>query len=177
MESWAECQPEPRREPRHARGSRTEFHRYTTMPRPSERWWVDREGFHRRATSWRPQPGSVFAIDAVIRDARTGRVGVFSHETALQVHGLSDVLPAQLHLSVPPGWRSRRLRVPSAVTLHHSELGPADTAWRGAVNTAAHPAGVRSGGRGTGPPRRCREAVRCAGAGRPTGFAGHPGAR
>ena len=48
--------------------------------------------------------------------------GVFSHQTALALHNLSDVLPAQLHLTLPLAWRSRRLRVPEGVVLHFGDL-------------------------------------------------------
>src|SRR4051812_43351420 len=34
--------------------------------------------------------------------------GVFSHQTALSLHGLSDALPGQLHLTLPAEWRRRR---------------------------------------------------------------------
>ena len=45
------------------------------------------------------------------------REGVFSHQTALALHDLSDVLPAQVHLTLPEGWRKRRLRVPDGVVV------------------------------------------------------------
>jgi hypothetical protein len=47
--------------------------------------------------------------------------GVFSYETALPLL-LSDVLPKRAHLSVPPSWRRRRLRVPRGLVLHDSGL-------------------------------------------------------
>lgn len=50
------------------------------------------------------------------------REGVFSHETALSLYRLSDVLPDTIHLTVPAAWRRRRLKVPGAVTLHYAEL-------------------------------------------------------
>lgn len=31
--------------------------------------------------------------------------GIISHDSALRVHGLSDLDPAQIHLTVPPGFR------------------------------------------------------------------------
>lgn len=37
----------------------------------------------------------------------SGGRGVVSHESALQVHGLSDVDPERLHLTVPPGFRAQ----------------------------------------------------------------------
>ncbi len=61
--------------------------------------------------------------------------GVISHQTALALHGLSDALPAQIHLTLPSAWRSRRFRVPAGVVLHHADVPPADRAWFGPVPT------------------------------------------
>lgn len=61
------------------------------------------------------------------------RAGVLSHQTALALHGLSDALPAHLHLTLPATWRKRRFRVPEGVVLHHDDIGLADRAWFGAV--------------------------------------------
>lgn len=63
----------------------------------------------------------------------SGQAGVFSHHTALSLLGLSDVLPAQVHITLPREWRSRRLRVPAGVVLHHADLPEADRTWFGAV--------------------------------------------
>jgi predicted transcriptional regulator of viral defense system len=48
--------------------------------------------------------------------------GVVSHETALAVHELGDVMPARVHLTVPPGFRSRS----HAVMLHAGLLDATD---------------------------------------------------
>jgi predicted transcriptional regulator of viral defense system len=61
------------------------------------------------------------------------REGVLSHQTALALHELSDVLPAQVHLTLPASWRRRRFRVPPGVVLHHAELPAEDRTWSGAV--------------------------------------------
>lgn len=61
------------------------------------------------------------------------QAGVFSHETALSLHGLSDVLPKRLHLSVPAEWRRRRLKVPRGVVLHPATVRAAERAWFGTV--------------------------------------------
>lgn len=63
----------------------------------------------------------------------SGRAGVFSHETALWLHGLSDLLPAQTHMTLPAGWTKRRLRVPAGVVLHHADVAPKERAWVGPV--------------------------------------------
>jgi predicted transcriptional regulator of viral defense system len=59
--------------------------------------------------------------------------GVFSHQTALALHGLSDALPAELHLTLPVSWQARRLRIPEGVVLHHAGVPTAERTWFGAV--------------------------------------------
>lgn len=59
--------------------------------------------------------------------------GVFSHQTALSLHGLSDALPGQLHLTLPAEWRRRRFRVPKGVVLHHADIPAEERAWFGPV--------------------------------------------
>jgi predicted transcriptional regulator of viral defense system len=61
------------------------------------------------------------------------RVGIFCNQSALGLHGLSDVMPATLHLALPESWRARRLRVTARVTNHNSENAPSERAWFGPV--------------------------------------------
>jgi predicted transcriptional regulator of viral defense system len=61
------------------------------------------------------------------------RKGVFSHQTALALHGLSDVLPNRIHLTLPAQWSERRLRVPAGVALHYASVPNRDRAWSGPV--------------------------------------------
>ncbi len=61
------------------------------------------------------------------------RAGVFSHETSLFLHGLSDVLPSRVHITLPVSWRARRLRVPRGVVLHHAGVAKDERAWVGPV--------------------------------------------
>jgi predicted transcriptional regulator of viral defense system len=63
------------------------------------------------------------------------RAGVVSHQTALSLHGLSDVLPAHVHLTLPRAWQSRRLRIPDGVVVHHADVPSNDRSWFGAVPT------------------------------------------
>jgi len=63
------------------------------------------------------------------------RAGVISHQSALALHGLSDALPAHVHLTLPSAWRTRRFRVPADIVLHHADVPPEDRAWFGAVPT------------------------------------------
>ncbi|MGH8324888.1 MAG: type IV toxin-antitoxin system AbiEi family antitoxin domain-containing protein, partial [Steroidobacteraceae bacterium] len=50
-------------------------------------------------------------------------------------YGLSDTLPAHVHLTLPREWRRRRFRVPAGVRLHHADVPPQDRSWFGAVPT------------------------------------------
>lgn len=49
--------------------------------------------------------------------------GTFSHETALALYELSDVLPRTTHFSIPPnsGFKPR-----PGMTIHHTKIDPAD---------------------------------------------------
>ncbi len=67
----------------------------------------------------------------------SGQGGVISHQTALTLHGLSDVLPAHVHLTLPSDWHCRRFRVPADVVLHHADVPPQDRVWFGAVPTTS----------------------------------------
>jgi len=48
---------------------------------------------------------------------------VASHETALSIHDISDVMPAKFHFTVPPGFRKK---VPPNVILHRAVLKPTE---------------------------------------------------
>ena len=61
------------------------------------------------------------------------RAGIFSHETALALHDLSDALPAKVHVTVPATWRRRRLKVPARVVLHYADITDGEQTWSGSV--------------------------------------------
>jgi predicted transcriptional regulator of viral defense system len=52
-----------------------------------------------------------------------GATGVISHQSALALHGLSDVSPSKVHITVPPTHRVRR-GIPRYLVIHHAPLGP-----------------------------------------------------
>lgn len=53
------------------------------------------------------------------RDQKGAPQAVVSHDTALTVHDLSDVMPERVHLTVPRGFRKR---VPAGCVLHFGSL-------------------------------------------------------
>jgi hypothetical protein len=59
------------------------------------------------------------------RNRREETEGVYSHQTALSLHELSDVNPAKLHMTVPPQFR-RNSEIPSILILHHGIVPPQD---------------------------------------------------
>lgn len=61
------------------------------------------------------------------------RLGVFSHETALALHQLSDALPASIFMTLPSSWKSRRLKIPRGVELHFADLTADMRMWTGPV--------------------------------------------
>lgn len=71
--------------------------------------------------------------DLVIVWLWSKREGIFSHETALALHDLSDVLPAKQHLTTPKSWEQKRLRKPASVILHFGDVSKAETSWVGAI--------------------------------------------
>lgn len=61
---------------------------------------------------------------------RTGApVGVYSHQTALSIHELSDVNPSKLHMTVPPTFR-RNAKTPKILVLHRASLDKKDVVQR-----------------------------------------------
>jgi predicted transcriptional regulator of viral defense system len=83
---------------------------------------VDRGLF--RLPSWPSTPEDQYVVWTLWSGGR----GVISHESALQVHGLSDVDPAQIHLTVPHGFRA----TDPIVETHVAELSPTDVEARNA---------------------------------------------
>ena len=71
--------------------------------------------------------------DLVVAWLWSKQIGVFSHETALALHQLSDALPAHLHLTLPASWARRRLVVPEGLRLHFADVADAQRARVGPV--------------------------------------------
>ena len=64
---------------------------------------------------------------------RAGAVqGVFSHETALSLYDLTDVMPSRLHMTVPLRFR-RNGAIPRVMILHRADLSESDTGRRDGV--------------------------------------------
>lgn len=78
-----------------------------------------------------------FALWSLWSRGRDDRpVGVYSHQTALSLHELSDVMPGKLHMTVPPGFR-RNAPVPRVLVLHKAELQSKEVEEREGYRVAA----------------------------------------
>jgi predicted transcriptional regulator of viral defense system len=71
----------------------------------------------------------------------SGREGVFSHETALALHQLSDALPTRLHLTLPRTWQRRSL--PEGIARHYASVAAEDIVWIGPVRVTSVPRTLR----------------------------------
>jgi predicted transcriptional regulator of viral defense system len=102
-------------------------------------------GVSRRVLSGRTQAGDIERVryglyrlrdfpdqayqDIVAVCLWAGQDCVASHETALMVHGISDAMPASIHITVPRVFRGRQ----AGVIIHHAPLPEADRETRDGV--------------------------------------------
>ena len=83
-----------------------------------------------RLTRFPQSPEEQLVIYALWSRNREGRPeGVYSHQTALSIHELSDVNPAKLHMTVPVAFR-RTAKTPNVLVLHRSDLDEKDVELR-----------------------------------------------
>ncbi len=57
------------------------------------------------------------------RDRTDRPTGIFSHQTALSLHELTDANPARIDLTVPPDFR-RSAPIPKVLRLHYGNVPP-----------------------------------------------------
>ncbi len=88
--------------------------------------WVRVERGIYRLTRFPQSSEEQLVIYALWTRNRAGRPeGVYSHQTALSIHDLSDVNPAKLHMTVPAAFR-RTAKTPNVLALHRSSLNEKD---------------------------------------------------
>jgi predicted transcriptional regulator of viral defense system len=75
-----------------------------------------------RLANYPEQADSQYSLWGVWSCNRKGQVqGVYSHETALVLYGLTDLQPEKLHMTVPRGFR-RHGRVPPVLRFHYGSV-------------------------------------------------------
>jgi hypothetical protein len=94
--------------------SRANFHRKLQ----SGKWCKEEVWGVYRLSNYPPTQRPELALWTLWSADRQGNPqGIWSHETALEIHGLSDVAPAKLHMSVPKGFR-KGTAIPRNLCLH-----------------------------------------------------------
>lgn len=100
---------------------RANFHRRLA----SGEWVRERRGIY-RLTRYPVTERPELVIYSLWSCDRRGNVqAVWSHETAMDIHDLSDIMPAKMHMTVPKGFR-KGTSIPSVLHLYYGELGDSD---------------------------------------------------
>jgi predicted transcriptional regulator of viral defense system len=88
-------------------------------------WVRERRGIFRLATQPLPVRPDLILWWLWSRNRQDQPQGVYSHQTALSLHALTDVMPSRLHMTVPKTFR-RSAAVPKSVVLHIADLPSSD---------------------------------------------------
>jgi len=93
-------------------------------------WIREHRGIYRLASFPRGERPDLMLWLLWSRNRTESAEGVYSHQTALSLHDLSDVMPAKLHMTVPRSFR-RNSEIPGVLVLHfadilESDIGAAD---------------------------------------------------
>ena len=90
-------------------------------------WIREHRGIYRLASFPRGERPDLMLWSLWSRNRRETEQGVYSHQTALSLHELSDLMPAKLHMTVPKSFR-RNSEIPRALVLHLADLPQSDIA-------------------------------------------------
>jgi len=84
-------------------------------------WIREHRGIYRLASFPRGERPDLMLWSLWSRNRGEAAQGVYSHQTALSLHDLSDVMPAKLHMTVPRSFR-RNSEIPRVLVLHFADL-------------------------------------------------------
>jgi predicted transcriptional regulator of viral defense system len=88
-------------------------------------WIREHRGIYRLASFPRGEHPDLMLWSLWSRNRAEAVHGVYSHQTALSLHDLSDVMPAKLHMTVPTSFR-RNSEIPRVLVLHFADLPQSD---------------------------------------------------
>ncbi len=88
-------------------------------------WIRERRGIYRLTSFPRGERPDLMLWSLWSRNRGEAAQGVYSLQTALCLHDLSDVMPAKLHMTVPTNFR-RNSEVPRVLVLHFADLSQSD---------------------------------------------------
>jgi predicted transcriptional regulator of viral defense system len=88
-------------------------------------WVREHRGIYRLASFPRAERPDLMLWSLWSRNRGETAQGVYSHQTALSLYDLSDVMPAKLHMTVPKSFR-RNSEIPRVLVLHFADLPQSD---------------------------------------------------
>jgi len=92
----------------------------------AENWIKEKVRGVYRLAQFPPQDRPDLVLWALWSANRKGIVqGVYSHETALSIYELTDIMPAKFHMTVPRLFR-KSSRIPPNIVLHRANIKPQD---------------------------------------------------
>lgn len=86
--------------------------------------------YHARRGNWVREDRGIYRLwewpqssfdDLIQWTLWSGGVAVVSHQSAMAVHEISDLMPAKIYMTVPPGFRKRP---PQGIVLYRDRLAP-----------------------------------------------------
>ena len=112
---------------------------FTTKQAASLGYASNKRAYHVQAGNWLREHRGIYKLalfpeperpDLILwwlwsRDRSDQPSGIYSHQTALSLHELTDVNPSQLDMSVPPSFR-RGVPVPRILRLHYGNVPAAE---------------------------------------------------
>jgi predicted transcriptional regulator of viral defense system len=84
-------------------------------------WQREHRGIYRLTRFPMPERPDLILWSLWSRNRDDQAQGIYSHQTALSIYDLSDVMPAKLHMTVPRSFR-RSAEIPSILILHYDNL-------------------------------------------------------
>ncbi len=90
-------------------------------------WVREHRGIYRLALWPPPEPPNLVLWDLWSRDRDGQGGGVYSHQTALNLHGIQGPSPAKVHMTVPVRFR-RSSETPDVLALHYADVPERDIA-------------------------------------------------
>ncbi|SRR5665213_495513 len=88
-------------------------------------WIREERGIYRIAQFPEPDDADLILWSLWSRDRKGQTQGIYSHQTALRIHDLTDLNPSKLHLTVPMLFR-RSAPTPKVLVLHRGIPNPKD---------------------------------------------------
>src|SRR6266849_1980656 len=112
---------------------------FTTKQAKAARFAENTHPYHVQAGNWIREHRGIYRLSSFPRGERPDLMiwslwsrnrgelaqGVYSHQTALSLYDLSDIMPAKLHMTVPRSFR-RNSEIPRVLVLHFADLSQND---------------------------------------------------